>query len=297
VKPEYTDTNEITVVGGRHPMVEQLLISDYIPNDTSLSSETRALLITGPNMGGKSSYVRQVALICIMAQIGSYVPATSARLGMLDAVFTRMGAFDNMLSGESTFMVELSETSDILKQATPRSLVILDELGRGTSTHDGVAIAHAVLEHVVREIKCLTLFITHYQTLASVSRGFPNNELRNVHMRFVEVDRPGESDEEQNEQDITFLFQVGDGVAHRSYGLNVARLARVPRPVLDLAAVKSREMEEQVRAKRVVGLARLVGGLVRGAEGGAGRGGGAEKEGERGDADLLEQLIVGIEEL
>jgi DNA mismatch repair protein MSH3 len=304
VKPEYTDTNEITVVGGRHPMVEQLLISDYIPNDTSLSSTgTRALLITGPNMGGKSSYVRQVALICIMAQIGSYVPATSARLGMLDAVFTRMGAFDNMLSGESTFMVELSETSDILKQATPRSLVILDELGRGTSTHDGVAIAHAVLEHVVRDIQCLTLFITHYQTLASVARGFSNNELRNVHMRFVEIDRPSSGDDVREEQDITFLFQVGDGVAHRSYGLNVARLARVPRPVLDLAAIKSREMEEQVRAKRVVGLARMVGNLVQGVGGGAGRNGeDGERDGEieggrRDEGDWLEQLIVGIEEL
>jgi DNA mismatch repair protein MSH3 len=306
VKPEYTDTNEITITGGRHPMVEQLLLSDYIPNDTTLSSsETRALLITGPNMGGKSSYVRHVALISIMAQIGSYVPATSARLGMLDAVFTRMGAFDNMLSGESTFMVELSETSDILKQATPRSLVILDELGRGTSTHDGVAIAHAVLEHVVRDIQCLTLFITHYQTLASVARGFPNDELRNVHMRFVEVDRkgavgdlsttsgrrPSAGDDVSDEQEITFLYQIAPGTAHRSYGLNVARLARVPKPVLDLAAVKSRELEEQVRAKKVAGLARMVGGLVTGSGGGGGEG-----EGKH-EVDLLEQLIVGIEEL
>jgi DNA mismatch repair protein MSH3 len=286
-------------------MVEQLLLSDYIPNDTTLSSsETRALLITGPNMGGKSSYVRHVALISIMAQIGSYVPAASARLGMLDAVFTRMGAFDNMLSGESTFMVELSETSDILKQATPRSLVILDELGRGTSTHDGVAIAHAVLEHVVREIKCLTLFITHYQTLASVAKGFPNGELRNVHMRFVEVDRKGPvgdlsttagtklsiRDGVSDEQEITFLYQIAPGTAHRSYGLNVARLARVPKPVLDLAAVKSREMEEQIRVKRLGGLARLVGGLE------TDNGGVGEGEGKT-VADLLQQLIVGIEEL
>lgn len=172
VKPEYSETTEIVIEEGRHPMVEQLLIESYVPNPTNLSSApngTRALLITGPNMGGKSSYVRSTALVCIMAQIGSYVPATSARLGMLDAVFTRMGAFDNLMKGESTFMVELSETSDILKQATPRSLVILDELGRGTSTHDGVAIANAVLDYVVRDLKCLTLFITHYQTLASVA--------------------------------------------------------------------------------------------------------------------------------
>lgn len=211
VKPEYTDDIGITVEKGRHPMVEQLLLDAYVPNDTNLTAEgARALLITGPNMGGKSSYVRQVALIAIMGQIGSYVPADSAKLGMLDAVFTRMGAYDNMMAGESTFMVELSETSDILKQASPRSLVILDELGRGTSTHDGVAIAQAVLDHVVRNIRCLTLFITHYQNLSAMARGFDDNQLRNVHMKFTEDGDGG--------QDITFLYEVGEGVAHRSYG-------------------------------------------------------------------------------
>lgn len=211
VRAEYTDQTCIMVEQGRHPMVELLLLETYVPNNISLSSDgTRALLVTGPNMGGKSSYVRQVALIAIMAQIGSYVPAASAKLGMLDAVFTRMGAFDNMMAGESTFMVELSETSDILKQASPRSLVILDELGRGTSTHDGVAIAQAVLEHVVREVRCLTLFITHYQTLSGMAKAFPAGELKNVHMRFTESGEDG--------QEITFLYEVGEGVAHRSYG-------------------------------------------------------------------------------
>ena len=211
VKPEFVDETEIAVEQGRHPMVEQLLLDSYVPNDIRLcSTGTRALLVTGPNMGGKSSYVRQVALIAIMGQVGSYVPAASARLGMLDAVFTRMGAFDNMMAGESTFMVELSETSDILKQASSRSLIILDELGRGTSTHDGVAIAQAVLDHIVREIRCLTLFITHYQTLSGMARGYENNALKNVHMRFAESGDHG--------QDITFLYEVGEGVAHRSYG-------------------------------------------------------------------------------
>lgn len=211
VKPEYTDSTCISIEQGRHPMVEQLLLDAYVPNDTDLATDqTRALLITGPNMGGKSSYVRQVALIAIMGQIGSYVPAESAQLGMLDAVFTRMGAFDNMMAGESTFMVELSETSDILKQATPRSLIILDELGRGTSTHDGVAIAQAVLDHVVRNIRSLTLFITHYQNLSALANGFVNGELRNVHMRFREGGEEG--------RDITFLYEIGEGVAHRSYG-------------------------------------------------------------------------------
>ena len=211
VKPEYAAETCIEVRQGRHPMVEQLLLDAYVPNDTTLAPDgARALLITGPNMGGKSSYVRQVALIVIMAQIGSYVPAASARLGMVDAVFTRMGAFDNMMAGESTFMVELSETSDILKQATPRSLVILDELGRGTSTHDGVAIAQAVLDCVVREKQCLCLFITHYQTLSSMAGGYEGGALKNVHMRFTEGGEQG--------RDITFLYEVGEGVAHRSYG-------------------------------------------------------------------------------
>ena len=211
VKPEYTEETRILVKQGRHPMVEQLLLDTYVPNDINLGFDaTRALLITGPNMGGKSSYVRQVALIAIMGQIGSYVPAASAQLGMLDAVFTRMGAFDNMMAGESTFMVELSETSDILKQASPRSLIILDELGRGTSTHDGVAIAQAVLDHVVRVTGSLTLFITHYQNLSGLAKGFGQDQLKNVHMRFHESG--------ENGQHVTFLYEVGEGVAHRSYG-------------------------------------------------------------------------------
>ncbi|KAK4691646.1 DNA mismatch repair protein MSH3, partial [Lecanoromycetidae sp. Uapishka_2] len=259
VKPEYTEEIGISVEQGRHPMVEQLLLDAYVPNDTNLASDgTRALLITGPNMGGKSSYVRQVALIAIMGQIGSYVPAQSARLGMLDAVFTRMGAFDNMMAGESTFMVELSETSDILKQATPRSLIILDELGRGTSTHDGVAIAQAVLNHVVRDKKSLTLFITHYQNLSAVAKGFENEELKNVHMRFTETGDDG--------QEITFLYEIGEGVAHRSYGLNVARLANVPEPVLEVAAIKSKELESRslqtiIFTPNAEGLEQLVTGI------------------------------------
>lgn len=240
VKPTFTDDIELNITGGRHPMVEQLLLDSYVPNDLHLShSATRSLLITGPNMGGKSSYVRSAALIAIMGQIGSYVPATEARLGMLDAVFTRMGAFDNMLKGESTFMVELNETSDILKSATPRSLIILDELGRGTSTFDGVAIAEAVLDYVIRDLKSLTLFITHYQHLAKLQDRFDNKELRNVHMRFEERD---------GGKEVVFLYEAAEGTSHRSYGLNVARLARVPEKVIGVAEVKSRELEESMAA-------------------------------------------------
>jgi DNA mismatch repair protein MSH3 len=258
VKPQYADDTRIVVKQGRHPMVEQLLLDSYVPNDINLSTEeTRALLITGPNMGGKSSYVRQVALIAIMGQIGSYVPAESATLGMLDAVFTRMGAFDNMLTGESTFMVELSETADILKQATPRSLVILDELGRGTSTHDGVAIAQAVLDYMVRSIRSLTLFITHYQHLSNMARSFPDHQLRNVHMRFTESGTEGD-------EEITFLYEVGEGVAHRSYGLNVARLANLPQTLLDVAKQKSAELEEKIKRKRLATIVKTVEDMTQG---------------------------------
>jgi DNA mismatch repair protein MSH3 len=268
-KPAFVDENIIQVEGARHPMVEHLLLDAYVPNDIQLSQDsTRALLITGPNMGGKSSYVRSVALICIMAQIGCYVPASSAKLGLLDAVFTRMGAFDNMLSGESTFMVELSETSDLLKLATPRSLVILDELGRGTSTHDGVAIAQAVLAYMVRDSKAFTLFITHYQTLATTADGFPNKELRNVHMRFAE---------QESSDQVTFLYEVGEGTAHRSYGLNVARLANIPERVIEVAGKMSREMEEMMRLKKVKALAGILG--------------------EGGEVDKLDAIVEGIEQL
>jgi DNA mismatch repair protein MSH3 len=279
VKPTYTDDICVCVKHGRHPMVEQLLLGSYVPNDTSLSSDaTRALLVTGPNMGGKSSYVRQVALIAIMGQIGSYVPAQSATLGMLDAVFTRMGAFDNMMAGESTFMVELSETSDILKQATPRSLVILDELGRGTSTHDGVAIAQAVLDYIVREIKALTLFITHYQNLATLSKSFEHGELKNVHMRFEEAET-----DSNGVQNVTFLYEVADGVAHRSYGLNVAHLANIPKSVLEVAARKSKQLEETIREKKTLSSAIALKNLV-------------ERKGDANDG-ALESLINAIEQL
>jgi DNA mismatch repair protein MSH3 len=279
VKPTFTADTRIELEGARHPMADQMLLDSYVPNDLTLASapeKTRALLLTGPNMGGKSSFVRSAALITIMAQIGSYVPAASAKLGILDAVFTRMGAFDNMMAGESTFMVELSETSDILKLATDRSLVVLDELGRGTSTHDGVAIAGSVLDYLVRDRKCLTLFITHYQTLARLADGFPGGELKNAHMRFRE-----------DGEDVTFLYEVGEGVAHRSYGLNVARLANVPEHVIATAGGKSRELEIKTRGKRIDGVVRLLNEVV-----------GGEEEDMDMDMDVrLEKLLEGIEQL
>lgn len=273
-KPEFLIEPGIFIEAGRHPMVEQLLLDAFVPNDVRLDNSTCGLLITGPNMGGKSSYVRSVALIAIMAQIGSYVPASSMRLGLLDAVFTRMGAFDNMMKGESTFMVELSETSDILKQATPRSLVILDELGRGTSTHDGVAIAQAVLHHMMSQLKSFTLFITHYTSLARVAEQFEGT-LKNVHMRFSEKDSG-----EDGDKDITFLYEVAEGVAHRSYGLNVAKLAGLPRTLIEEAGRRSRDMEEGEVKTRMGHLAKAVANAV-----------------EHGGLDKMEHLVAGIEHL
>jgi DNA mismatch repair protein MSH3 len=179
------------VLDGRHPIVERLpSTKSYVANDIHFTNSQKAMILTGPNMGGKSSYIRQIALIAIMAQIGSYVPATRATLSIFDAVHTRMGASDNMMRGESTFMVELHETADIMKQATSRSLVILDELGRGTSTHDGQAIAYAVLEHFVKEIKAVTLFVTHYPSLGKIASMFPE-QVRNCYMSFLEEDEAG----------------------------------------------------------------------------------------------------------
>ncbi|KAI9489627.1 muts domain V-domain-containing protein [Zychaea mexicana] len=242
VKPTFSEHAQLKVVNGRHPMVEQLLSDSYVPNDIDFDMhKKRTMVLTGPNMGGKSSYIRQVALIAIMGQIGSYVPADSAELGILDAVYTRMGALDNMLAGESTFMVELHETSDIMRQATPRSLVILDELGRGTSTHDGMAIAYAVLRHFITEIRSITLFVTHYPFLAELADEFPETTT-NCHMNYIE-------DSDGDLPNIVFLYKLVQGVSTRSYGINVARLADLPRNVLQVAKVKAVEMEANVDTK------------------------------------------------
>ncbi|KAG0259395.1 Mismatch repair protein msh3 [Mortierella polycephala] len=267
-------TSKITIdiQHGRHPMVEQMLPpGNFVANDIwfgtqpSTGVDEKAMIITGPNMGGKSCYIRQVALLCIMAQIGSYLPADSARVSLLDAVYTRMGASDNIFGHESTFMVELQETSDILKMATSRSLVILDELGRGTSTLDGVAIAYAVLSHIVAHIDAITLFVTHYPSLADVAKEFPEGRVRNYHMGFMAsverstsrtslkaaelnetMDEPilsAASDSMLDDMDIVFLYKLVRGVSLKSYGLNVARMAKLPLPLITRAKAKSKELE------------------------------------------------------
>lgn len=262
----------IAITQGRHPIAEHTIETGYIPFSTTLAHPSPlAHLITGPNMGGKSSYVRALALNVLLAQIGSFVPADAISLTLCDAIHTRTGARDNLFAGESTFMVEVSETARILRSATPRSLVILDELGRGTSTHDGAAIAQAVLEHVVTETRCLTLFITHYQNLARVVDGLPG--VTNLHMKFKAGKGP------DGDEEITFLYEVCEGVAHRSYGLNVARLAQIPKKVIEVAANKSGEMELDMRMRRLNGASRMLGEVM------------------NGGSDQLEQLIASIEQL
>ncbi|XP_056888147.1 DNA mismatch repair protein Msh3 isoform X1 [Takifugu flavidus] len=246
---------QIVIRDGRHPAIDLLMgeNNQYVPNVTELQGDgKRAMIITGPNMGGKSSYIRQVALICLMAQMGSYVPASQAQLGILDGIYVRMGASDNIFQRRSTFMEELSEASEIVSRATERSLVILDELGRGTSTHDGIAIAHATLEHFIRDVKALTLFVTHYPPLCELEHVYPEH-VSNYHMAFLlnEPDIAADADDgEVTPEFITFLYQLTEGAAGRSYGLNVARLADIPDPILHTAAGKARELESAVNARR-----------------------------------------------
>ncbi|XP_076005669.1 DNA mismatch repair protein Msh3 isoform X2 [Genypterus blacodes] len=255
-RPEvYQSQPQIMIRDGRHPAIDLLMgeHNQYVPNHTELQGDgRRTMIVTGPNMGGKSSYIRQVALICVMAQMGSYVPASEARLGILDGIYTRMGASDNIYKGRSTFMEELTEASEIIAHASERSLVILDELGRGTSTHDGIAIAYATLEHFIRDVKSLTLFVTHYPPLCELEREYPQH-VSNYHMAFL-LNEPdiatGTADGEVQPEFITFLYQLNEGAAERSYGLNVARLADIPDPILYVAAQKARELESLVNARR-----------------------------------------------
>ncbi len=224
VRPELTDENVLEIVGGRHPVVEQTISEPFVPNDLHLDEETRILVITGPNMAGKTVYIRQNALIVIMAQMGSFVPAERARIGIVDRIFTRIGAQDEVAAGQSTFMVEMIETANILNNATPRSLLILDEVGRGTSTYDGISIAWAVVEYLHNhpQRRARTLFATHYHELTELADRLPG--VKNVNLAVVE-----ESGE------VIFLHKVVPGGADRSYGIHVAQLAGVPRPVIQRA--------------------------------------------------------------
>ncbi|MEW5288395.1 DNA mismatch repair protein MutS [Erwinia papayae] len=228
--PTLTDRPGIKLSGGRHPVVEQVLKEPFIANPLSLSPQRRMLVITGPNMGGKSTYMRQAALITLMACIGSYVPADEAQVGPLDRIFTRVGAADDLASGRSTFMVEMTETANILHNATEHSLVLMDEIGRGTSTYDGLSLAWACAESLANRNKAMTLFATHYFELTTLPEKMEG--VVNVHLDAVEH---GDS--------IAFMHSVQEGAASKSYGLAVAALAGVPKEVIKRARQKLRELE------------------------------------------------------
>ncbi|KAJ7098058.1 DNA mismatch repair protein MSH3 [Mycena belliarum] len=248
VKPQFTDDDDnsdtLEIIDGRHPMVEALRPDPFVPNTILFTCEGRSKVITGPNMGGKSSCVRMVALLAIMAQIGSYVPATAFKLGILDSVLTRMGAHDDIARGRSTFMVEMSETGDCLRNATRKSLVILDELGRGTSTFDGMAIAYAVLNHLVVSTQCKTLFITHYPLIAAELGKKFVHRLQNIHVGY-HTERRGID----GRRDVTFLYQLTDGIAPESFGVECARLAGLPESILENARERSTRMEISVASR------------------------------------------------
>ena len=229
VRPTMSESFELDIRAGRHPVVERMMPREkFIPNDVRLVHEARVIILTGPNMAGKSTILRQVGLIVLMAQVGSFVPATRARIGITDRVFTRVGASDNLVRGQSTFMVEMAETSAILHTATRRSLVLLDEIGRGTSTYDGVSIAWAVSEHVHDRIGCKTIFATHYHELTQLADELV--AVRNYNVAVREVAGPGGGPSQ-----ILFLHRLQPGGADRSYGIEVGRLAGLPAQVLGRA--------------------------------------------------------------
>ena len=234
--PEIDDEGTIDIKEGRHPVIEKMLSSgEFVPNDTYLDkNENRLAIITGPNMAGKSTYMRQVALISLMAQVGSFVPATQAKLGVVDKIFTRVGASDDLSMGQSTFMVEMMEVATILKEATANSLVILDEIGRGTSTYDGLSIAWAVAEYIADKEKCgaKTLFATHYHELIELA-----DKQEGIKNYSIAVKEKGE--------DIIFLRKIVEGGTDESYGIHVARLAGVPKNVTKRANEILRSLERK----------------------------------------------------
>jgi len=228
--PDFADDDVLHIEGGRHPVVEQVSQSPFVPNDLNLSRDHRMLIITGPNMGGKSTYMRQTAVIVILAYCGSYVPAAKAKLGLIDRVFTRMGSSDDIAGGRSTFMVEMTETANILHYATRNSLVLMDEVGRGTSTFDGLSLAWACAEHLAQKTNAFTLFATHYFELTTLPEKHAN--VANVHLTATE-----------HNDSIVFLHTVHDGPASKSYGIQVAQLAGVPQKVISQAQKQLRILE------------------------------------------------------
>ena len=223
IKPKLVNDNTINIKDGRHPVVEEVSKFNYVPNDIIMGKNTSILLITGPNMAGKSTYMRQLAIIVIMAQIGSYVPASVCEIPVFDAIYTRIGASDDLVSGNSTFMVEMNEANNAISNATKNSLILFDELGRGTATYDGMSLAQAILEYIHDEIGCKTLFSTHYHELTTLASTL--SDLKNVHVSAKEEDGK-----------VTFLHKIKSGAIDKSYGINVASLAHLPKSLIDRAS-------------------------------------------------------------
>jgi len=231
IRPKITEGGELVIREGKHPVLAEALGAEFVPNDIELGGEAGdVLIVTGPNMSGKSTYIRQMALLVLMAQCGSFIPAQEATIGVVDRIFTRVGASDELARGRSTFMVEMTETANIINNATSRSLVILDEVGRGTSTYDGLSLAWAITEHIAGKIKCRTLFATHYHELTELAELFDNVKNCNVAVR-------------EWMDEVVFLHKILPGGTDKSYGIHVAKLAGVPRPILERAREILEELE------------------------------------------------------
>ena len=268
VRPEIVDDGELEIIDGRHPVLDQAIGDEFVPNDACMSGDARVFVITGPNMAGKSTYIRQVALLTIMAQIGAFVPARRMKLSLVDRIFARVGSSDEIMRGQSTFMVEMIEAANILHNATRDSLVILDELGRGTSTFDGLSLAWAITEHLANVVGCRTLVATHYHELIELA--FLLKNVRNFNVA-VRENRPATASQSRaatvrervdskiedrsvkietgqstiQESSIVFLHKIVEGGANQSFGIHVARLAGVPRCVID----RSREVLDQLQRR------------------------------------------------
>ena len=236
IRPKFNTKKEVNIIAGRHPVVEIVNKNDYVSNDCILEKGIDTLLITGPNMSGKSTYMRQLAIIVIMAQIGSFVPAKSANLPIVDKIFTRIGASDDLVNGESTFMVEMKEARNAIVGATENSLILFDELGRGTATYDGISLAQSILEYISKNIHAITLFSTHYHELTKLDKRFHN--IKNVHVSAIE-----------NGDEITFLHKVKPGSVDKSYGIHVAKLAKMPDELLERANEILNDYETNKKSK------------------------------------------------